>query len=251
MAHIRQKHTYDILLTEFLKIFQWFNPVVYLYDIALKQIHEYSADEEVIEQGFDSAEYKLLLLKTKIGVLSGIANNFNSLILKRLKMMDKSKSSKVAKLKLLLAVPAVLIVVLVFSCTNKNEFQTENEIKKQKIEVIDNEVKNEIVDIIITSNPDEVSLFPGGNEALYAFIRENVVYPEEAMEKGIEETIYVMFTVLQTGEVVNVKVAKGENELLKSEAVRVIKLLPNFKPAQKNGKPVNVEMVIPIVFKLS
>ena len=76
-VHANQLHSLDIILTELIIIFQWFNPVMWFYRNALKQTHEYLADEGVLEQGYDSDKYQLLLLEQQIGVQPGLVNNFN------------------------------------------------------------------------------------------------------------------------------------------------------------------------------
>lgn len=125
--HAKQWHSLDIIFTEIVLVLQWFNPVIWLYRKALKQTHEYLADEGVLEQGFDSDKYQLLLVEKQIGVQPGLANNFNkSLTLKRLRMMNKVKSTNLAKLKFLALVPVVALMVIAFAC-DKTEEVTDNE----------------------------------------------------------------------------------------------------------------------------
>ncbi len=93
LTHARQWHSADILLIQFIKIFQWFNPFIYLIEKALQETHEYLADEAVLEQDGQSDRYRLLLLTQVFGVQPGIFSFFNySLIKNRLIMMTKEKS---------------------------------------------------------------------------------------------------------------------------------------------------------------
>ncbi len=115
--HIKQYHSFDILLMELATIFQWFNPFVWPYKKSLQETHEYLADYGVIAQGFSKAKYQLLMLEQHVGVkLFEFANNFKqSLIKRRLTMMTKNKSRRVARLKFLLVLPLASLLVLAFA----------------------------------------------------------------------------------------------------------------------------------------
>ena len=78
----------------------------------------------------------------------------------------------------------------------------------------------------------------------------NVQYPAEAKANGIMGRVHVMFEVLEDGTVDNVRVAKSAHPLLDEEIVRVVKLSPKWKPAQKNGTPVKTTITFPFVFQL-
>ena len=97
---------------------------------------------------------------------------------------------------------------------------------------------------------DNMPVFPGGTNGLIQFISSNVVYPKEALDKGIEESILVKFIVNESGVVTDPIILKGNNELLKNEALRVVKLIPNWKPGSHKGKPVSVYYTLPITFQL-
>lgn len=92
--------------------------------------------------------------------------------------------------------------------------------------------------------------FPGGEEALFRHISNNIVYPIKAQENGIQGRVVVQFVVTKTGEVGEVKVIRSKDPDLDREAVRVVKSLPNFIPGKQNGRPVNVWFTLPITFKL-
>jgi hypothetical protein len=115
--HIKQYHSFDILLMELATIFQWFNPFVWPYKKSLQETHEYLADYGVIAQGFSKAKYQLLMLEQHVGMkLFEFANNFKqSLIKRRLTMMTKNKSRSVARLKFLLVLPLASLLVLAFA----------------------------------------------------------------------------------------------------------------------------------------
>jgi len=117
LVHIKQYHTFDLILLELVTIVQWFNPFVWPYKKSLKETHEYLADSAVIAQGCCKAKYQLLIFEQHVGLkLSELVNNFNrSLIKRRITMMTKIKSRGRAKFKLLLILPVIALLVLVFA----------------------------------------------------------------------------------------------------------------------------------------
>jgi len=116
-VHIRQQHTFDVLLMEIVLSLQWFNPLVWPYKKALQATHEYLADSGVIAQGFSPVKYQLLVFEQHLGAsLFEPGNNFKrSQIKRRIMMLSKAKSPNAAKLKLLLALPLALALVLAFA----------------------------------------------------------------------------------------------------------------------------------------
>ena len=93
--------------------------------------------------------------------------------------------------------------------------------------------------------------FPGGDVALMKFIKDNMIYPYEALKNRIEGKVIIQFVVTKTGKVGKIKVARSVNKKLDQEAVRLIKLLPDFSPGRNNvGEPVNVWYILPVIFKL-
>ena len=115
--HAKQKHSIDLLIAQAMTIFQWFNPLVWRIRKSMKTIHEYLADREVLQQGYELFDYQSLLLSQLISIRSvELVNNFNLLsIKKRIAMMNKIKSGFLAKLKALFAIPIITIVFLLFA----------------------------------------------------------------------------------------------------------------------------------------
>lgn len=113
-VHAEQKHWIDLLLVELLTILVWFNPIVWLYQIAIKQTHELLADDGVIARGFNIGQYQATLINQIMGTeVLGLANNFNySITKKRMIMMSNVKSPKNRRYKLLIVIPAVLVILL-------------------------------------------------------------------------------------------------------------------------------------------
>ena len=116
-AHIRNCHSWDLLIADICIFFQWFNPGAWLLKQELQNIHEYEADETVINEGVNAKEYQLLLIKKAVGTrLYSMANSFNhSKLKKRITMMLKEKSNPWARLKYLYVLPLAAIAVTAFA----------------------------------------------------------------------------------------------------------------------------------------
>lgn len=97
---------------------------------------------------------------------------------------------------------------------------------------------------------EEMPEFPGGEKALRDFIGSNVKYPEDAKKQGIQGKVFVTFVVKTDGTVANAKVVRGVHKLLDNEALRVISMLPTWKPGKQRGQEVNVAYTIPVQFAL-
>lgn len=248
--HIQQKHSVDIILLELLTIIQWFNPVMWFYKNTLKNIHEFLADEGVLTKGISKIDYQELLVNHSIGIqLIGVSNNFSqSLIKRRIIMMSKSKSQKIKLLKMVFILPVVLFLTITVSSvvTEKVVAQSNTEAEKETSATRNQSPQEEDVFMVVEKMPE----YPGGNDARVKFLVENVKYPEEARKNGVSGTVYVSFIVEKDGEISNVKVVRGVDELLDNEAVRVVKMMPAYDPGMQRGKPVRVQFTLPIQFNL-
>ncbi len=98
---------------------------------------------------------------------------------------------------------------------------------------------------------EQMPEFPGGDAALHQFIAKHMKYPELAIENDIQGTVYLRFVVLKSGKVGQVQVVRGVDPLLDKEAVRVVKLMPRFKPGMQGGRRVPVWFSLPVVFVLN
>jgi protein TonB len=110
--------------------------------------------------------------------------------------------------------------------------------------------KNEKPDEEIFLIAEEMPEFPGGNISLKTFLAKNVEYPIIARENGIQGKVYVRFVIDKNGEVTHVEIYRGVETSLDKEALRVVGLLPKWKPGKQGGKAVNVSYVVPINFEL-
>ncbi len=102
----------------------------------------------------------------------------------------------------------------------------------------------------IYSLVDQQPSFPGGEQALAKFLRENTNYPKKESKKGIKGKVYVSFTVDKTGKIRDVYEVRGVPDCpgLTTEAIRVISAMPDWTPGKSKGKPVNCTFTIPINF---
>ena len=132
----------------------------------------------------------------------------------------------------------------------KVDANTPVETKKQSSKTKDEKVemkpdKNGVYHIV-----EEMPVFPGGEQALMDYVSKNVVYPQEAQEKGISGRVFVCFIVEKDGSVNEVSVMRGIGGGCDDEAVRVIKAMPKWKPGKMKGEAVRVSYMMPITFKL-
>ena len=157
-AHIHNRHSWDLLLGEVCVFFQWFNPAAWLLKQELQTIHEYEADEWVIENGIDAKTYQLLIIKKAVGArLYSIANSFNhSSLKKRITMMIKKKSNPWARMKCLVALPLAAVAVAAFA---RPEVSNElDEISSAKVNDLTSIVKAEEVKSVENSSDEKFKL---------------------------------------------------------------------------------------------
>ena len=118
-------------------------------------------------------------------------------------------------------------------------------VQEVKPQVIEQEAPKEIFTVV-----EESPGYPGGEEARIKFLRENIKYPEEAKELGVQGKVFVTFVVEVDGSISNVRVLRGIGSGCDDEAVRVVKSMPKWVPGKQRGVPVRVQFNLPINFKL-
>jgi protein TonB len=97
---------------------------------------------------------------------------------------------------------------------------------------------------------EQLPEFEGGYEAMMNFIKKNMVYPPSARRMQIEGTVHVSFIVSKTGAISDVKILRGIQTECDREAVRVVGMMPPWKPGKQNGKPVTVRFIMPLKFRM-
>ncbi len=97
---------------------------------------------------------------------------------------------------------------------------------------------------------EEMPSFPGGEAAMQAFIKKNLKFPQIALENGIQGRVICSFVVDGKGHITGAEVIRSVDPNLDKEALRVINLMPDWKPGKQQGKAVRVRYTLPVVFRL-
>ncbi len=130
---------------------------------------------------------------------------------------------------------------------NAEDDKAEEVVIAAPVEAPVEEEEEEVVFVVVESMPE----FPGGQQALFKYLSENVKYPVIAQENGIQGRVICQFVVNKDGSIVDVEVVRsGGDPSLDKEAIRVIKSMPKWKPGKQRGKPVRVKYTVPVNFKL-
>ena len=247
-AHVACGHSIDILIFTVLTAFQWFNPLAWLVRSELKMLHEYEADERVLNQGIDAIQYQLLLVKKAVGEKRFLlANGFNHSQLKnRIKMMQTHPMAAWKKLFLLLVLPLVAGVTLLFAESGERAPLAD---VSEESPVLQEPEKQETTPFALV---EEKPPFNGEDaNAFSRWVNENLQYPADAVKDNIQGRVTLQFTIDKEGNVENVKVLRGCDPSLDAEAVRVISASPQWKPGRQKGAPVNVTYIFPVIFRLN
>lgn len=263
MSHVRKYHSVDVLLFSVVTVLHWFNPLVWLARAELKMLHEYEADESVINQGVNAADYQLLLVKKAVGEHRfRLANGFNHTKLSnRITMMMSEKTNGWIRLSYVACVP--LLACMLCFCTSNKQTPEMTERTEDALDAEPQDI-NEVVAIgftdSTTAEEDEPvpfrsaevkPMFQGGDANNFSkWINERLIYPQDAKDAGKQGRVVLQFTVNKVGRMENIRVLRGCYQSLDEEALRVVKASPEWKPGMMDGKAVSVTYTFPIVFKL-
>lgn len=252
--HAFQLHSLDLILIEVLVILFWFNPFIYWYRKSIREVHEFLADQAVVENGHDQLDYQKLLLNHVVGCrFIGLTSSFSySLSKNRLKMLSMIKSKNTSKIKIALAIPFAIVAIFFF--VNSVDFAKANGTVTNEITISSQDtVKTKITEKgeLIYFNVEVMPKFQGGeSDAFRAFIGANLKYPIEAQKNKVSGRVFIQFDINKKGELVNATVIRGADPDLDKEALRVVNSSPNWKPGFEDGKPVTVRYTFPIAFAL-
>ena len=261
LAHVRCGHSRDLLLSSALTVFQWFNPLVWICRTELKLLHEYEADDCVLNQGIDATQYQLLLVKKAVGEKRFLlANGFNHAQLKnRITMMQNTSHAAWKKLSALLILP--LLAVTVFLLAECKSGSNEAQAAQEPAEAVEAAPADAVYEVTVTDEPEEDAIefslvevkpsFQDGDANEFSkWVNENLKYPDAAKEAKLQGRVTLQFTVGKDGSVSNVKVLRGVDPILDDEAVKVVSQSPKWNPGMQKGEPVNVTYIFPVVFQL-
>ena len=282
-THVSGLHSLDTLFSELFSIACWFNPFAWLMKQEVRMNLEYLADESVLSDGNarKSYQYHLLgLAYRQPNESTKIANNFNLLPLKkRIKMMNKRRTSEIGKAKYFLFAPlaGVLLMVSNIECVAREIGEQIPEVAEvqQKAEQALNadvavanpmakaeaELKAEAktsdatapadtTKSVVYDIPETMPYFPGGQVLMLKYLADNIKYPASAVKAKKQGRVIVTFIVQKDGSVTHAKIAKSIDPELDAEALRVVKGMPKWTPGTQNGKPVNVKYSVPVKFSL-
>ncbi len=258
-VHIEKKHTWDLMLMQFVKAVFWFNPLIYLYESSLLEVHEYQADQGVTK-AYSQIGYSRLLLKL-IAKNSGwqFVHSFNQFqTKKRIMMMNKPQSRSILKSRFLLAIPVVAMMLFVFACEESDEGLIAGEADPRSMGS-GNSVAADPAASTIHLAADGQPIFdvvetqpnpPGGMKGWNGYLKDNLRYPEQAKTNGIQGTVIAVFVIGSDGSISDVEILRGIGGGCDEEAIRVIENSPHWAPGKQNGTNINTRMRLPIRFKL-
>ena len=275
-AHIRMRHTWDMLFTELFLWLQWFNPAAWLLRQELQAVHEFEADAAVLGMGYDSKEYKLLLIEKAVGSSRyTLANSFNhSSLINRITMMQKRKSNPWARMKYAFVLPVAATAMAAFArpeisrqmaeissakITDLSRMVQTTAAERTRPEAIDTTTSArevmvtgyaQFTDNKVYESVEVMPEFPGGQAELLKFVAKSIKYPTEAQRRGAQGRVIVKFVVETNGSISNIHVVKGIDPLLDAEAIRVCTTMPTWAPARQEGKAVRCYYTIPVTFGL-
>lgn len=273
--HLENRHFLDIIFLRVSGILLWFNPFIYLYERSLKAVHEFEADQQMLDSGRNVITYQRLLLNQVFNTsIFTLQNGFSgpSLIKKRMIMMTKKRSKKTSGFKLLLALPFILMVTGYLSCTSDEVAAPDPAVQTETDDIMmfdfkegehpDNSVgeQGEKADLQLKSGQEEEAIFivvedmptfRGGDVNFFRnWVQENVNYPKIAVENGIQGKVFVSFVVDKEGNVADINIVRGVDPSLDDEVLRVVHSSPEWKPGKQRGAEVNVRFSITVNFQL-
>lgn len=264
-VHITHRHTLDLLTVHLLRILFWWNPILYLYQNRLEAVHEYIADAEVIEHIPKKEYYQNLLSQVFKTTPINFTNTFYkpSLIKNRILMLQKIKSTRKSKFKYLLAIPLLMFMLVVASCSDTEVVEPDSVIVTENMPMPPPPPPPPPLPPappVPFSIIENAPVFPGCEEdadpkaCMSSKITEHIAgnfntnLGNELGLKGIQQ-INVMFTINTSGELTNIKI-RGPHEELEKETSRVIELLPKMIPGEQKGVKVPVTYTLPIRFEI-
>ena len=278
LAHIRNRHSWDLLLADLCIFVQWFNPAVWLLKQELQTIHEYEADDTVLREGVDAKNYQMLLIKKAVGTrLYSMANSFNhSSLKKRITMMLKEKSNPWARAKYLYVLPLAALAVTAFarpevsavtdeiSNAKVNDLVASVKVNPSEsvsvalkdtlppgVTHVPQEVKNELKGSPVFEVVEQMPEYPdGGMAGLMEYFKKNIRYPEAAKKAGTQGRVIVQFLVNKDGSISDAKPLRSVDPALDAEAIRLVNAMPKWKPGMQRGEAVTVKYTVPVKFSL-
>ncbi|MDN0073002.1 M56 family metallopeptidase [Bacteroides caecigallinarum] len=255
MAHVRQKHSIDVIISELVNICCWINPFAWLMKREVRLNLEFLADRKVMDAGFATKSYQYHLLGLTYSHKYGLSNNFNFSHLKqRIIMMNKKKTNGAGHIKYaLFAIPAfALLLAGNISCSSE---ATKTDDVKENAATVKPDVEEVPIDKPVTKDEafavvEQMPEFPGGMKELMTYLKDNIKYPKAAQDKKVQGRVIVQFVVEKDGTPTEFNVVRSVDPDLDKEALRVLSGMPKWKPGMQKGQVVRVKYTVPVSFKL-
>lgn len=213
--HIHQGHTFDVLMLEIIAIVQWFNPFFWMFRRALRENHEFLADQAVLAHGTAPSWYKQILINQYVGDQIVIANNFNySLIKTRIKMMSKIKSRKITRVKILIGFVMAASLIAVFACEQKESVKAEK----------DSNVSS--VTLVADGHPLQISGDAAGIDKLKQIITESDDY--ELKPDSVSGQLKIASKNNKVGEVTVATIGQKQSVDANDPVFFIVEEMPEF-----------------------
>lgn len=227
LAHVRMKHSWDVILCDLTCHLLWCLPFAWMLRQDLVDVHEFQADEAVLQSGVTLEDYEHLLVRK--AVQTQILPIMNTLrrgaVKKRFAMMHSGPSPRWSRLKLLYLVPALAACLWLSAqaeeyttylngkLATQEELESINPSTIERVDVIHSQKK-----VLIETAPepfdivDQMPRFPGGDAAFNQYMAQHVRYPEVATENGVEGTVMVQFIVEADGRITHVQAVDSPSD---------------------------------------
>lgn len=263
IAHVHQRHSLDVLMGEIITIICWMNPFAWLLKKEITINHEYLADQQVMNAGYNKKEYQyhLIGMGHQSMAAAKLYNNFSVLPLKkRITMLNKKRTNSVRKVKYLALIPMAAGLLLLNNIDAMARIISRSAIVPAPAAMAVggntesstpvNADKDKVYDLTNNEKVDKEPMFPGGENKLMHYICNSVKYPAEAQTKGEQGKVWISFIIEKNGKLSNFVIQEKLTKLLDAEALRVLKAMPDWTPAEKNGEKVRSKINVPITFRL-
>ena len=259
--HVQCRHSLDMILFLPLQCVFWWNPLVWITREELRLVHEYEADEGVIQNGIDATQYQLLLVRKAVGEHRfTLASGFQHAQLKnRIAMMLKPISPLWMRYAYLILFPVLAVFMYACNPTKNNQVPAPAAAEEVAPEAIPANDAPQTIEVAVPEKGETVPFqlvetkpgFNGGDANEFSkWVNSQLKYPEQAKKDKIQGRVTLQFTVGADGVVRDARVIRGAHELLDAEALRVVSASPKWEPGVQNGEPVNVTYTFPVIFQL-
>ena len=252
LMHVQCRHSLDLLLFLPLQLLFWWNPLVWITREELRLLHEYEADEGVIQKGIDATQYQLLLVRKAVGDQRfSLASGFQHAKLKnRIAMMLKPSSSRWMRWSYLALIPVLAAFMFACNPSKNSKGQASEPVLSEDLAPIEQAAVSES-EAVAFADVECKPTFNGVDANEFSkWVNSQLKYPEQAKKDGAQGRVLLQFIVDVDGAVRDVKVLRSVREDLDAEAVRVVSASPKWEPGTQDGKAVPVIYNFPIVYQL-